>query len=47
MQIGANSVVVKDVPSGAIATGVPATIRFPQGREDPYEAMFRDPAIWI
>ncbi|GAB3440137.1 serine O-acetyltransferase [Phycicoccus ginsengisoli] len=47
VQIGANSVVVKDVPSGAIATGVPATIRFPQGREDPYEAMFRDPAIWI
>ncbi|MDR6863400.1 serine O-acetyltransferase [Phycicoccus sp. 3266] len=46
-QIGANSVVVKDVPAGAIATGVPATIRFPQGREDPYEAMFRDPALWI
>jgi len=47
VQIGANSVVVKDVPSGAIATGVPATIRFPQGREDPYEAMFKDPALWI
>jgi len=47
VQIGANSVVVKDVPAGAIATGVPATIRFPQGNEDPYEAMFKDPAIWI
>ena len=32
---------------GAIATGIPATIRFPQGHEDPYEAMFKDPAIWI
>jgi serine O-acetyltransferase len=47
VQIGANSVVVKDIPSGAIATGVPATIRFPQGAEDPYEAMFKDPALWI
>ena len=47
VQIGANSVVVKDVPAGAIATGVPATIRFPQGNEDPYEAMFKDPALWI
>ncbi|WP_406833007.1 serine O-acetyltransferase [Pedococcus sp. KACC 23699] len=47
VQVGANSVVVKDVPAGAIATGIPATIRFPQGREDPYEAMFKDPAIWI
>lgn len=46
-QIGANSVVVKDVPPGAIATGIPASIRFPQGREDPYEAMFKDPALWI
>jgi serine O-acetyltransferase len=47
VQIGANSVVVKDIPSGAIATGIPATIRFPQGHEDPYEAMFKDPALWI
>jgi serine O-acetyltransferase len=47
VQIGANSVVVKDVPAGAIATGVPASIRFPQGKEDPYEALFKDPAIWI
>jgi serine O-acetyltransferase len=47
VQIGANSVVVKDVPAGAIATGIPATIRFPQAHEDPYEAMFKDPALWI
>jgi serine O-acetyltransferase len=47
VQIGANSVVVKDVPAGAIATGIPATVRFPQGTEDPYEVMFKDPAIWI
>jgi len=47
VQIGANSVVVKDVPAGAVATGVPATIRFPNKGEDPYEAMFADPALWI
>jgi serine O-acetyltransferase len=47
-QIGANSVVVKDVPAGAIATGIPATIRFPSQRgEDPYEALFREPALFI
>ena len=46
-QIGANSVVVKDVPAGAVATGVPATIRFPNKGQDPYEAMFNDPALWI
>src|SRR5665647_2507729 len=47
VQIGANSVVVKDIPAGAVATGVPATIRFPNKGEDPYEAMFADPALWI
>ena len=47
VQIGANSVVVKDIPAGAIATGVPAVVRFPKGKEDPYEALFKDPAIWI
>ena len=47
VQIGANSVVVKDIPAGAVATGVPATIRFPNKGEDPYELMFKDPAIWI
>ena len=47
VQIGANSVVVKDVPAGAVATGIPAVIRFPDPGEDPYEVMFKDPAIWI
>ena len=47
-QVGANSVVVKDVPSGAVATGIPAAVRFPKSRaEDPYEALFHDPAIFI
>ena len=47
-QVGANSVVVKDVPAGAIATGVPAIYRFPDSpTEDPYEALFRDPALFI
>jgi serine O-acetyltransferase len=47
-QIGANSVVVKDVPAGAIATGVPAVYRFPEAPdEDPYDALFRDPALFI
>ena len=47
VQIGANSVVVKDIPAGAVATGVPAKIRFPDKGEDPYELMFKDPALWI
>ncbi|HET8600590.1 MAG TPA: serine O-acetyltransferase EpsC [Segeticoccus sp.] len=47
VQVGANSVVVKDVPNGAVATGVPARIRLPQAGQDPYELMFQDPAIWI
>ena len=47
-QVGANSVVVKDVPAGAIATGVPASVRMPgTPGEDPYEALFREPALFI
>ena len=47
-QVGANSVVVKDVPTGAIATGIPAQVRYPDvPGEDPYEALFRDPALFI
>lgn len=47
-QIGANSVVVKPIPAGATATGIPATVRMPETPgEDPYEALFRDPAIFI
>ena len=48
VQIGANSVVVKDIPAGAIATGIPASVRFPgHPGEDPYEALFREPALFI
>jgi serine O-acetyltransferase len=47
VQIGANSVVVKDVPAGAVATGIPARVRMLQAGEDPYEALFRDPALFI
>ena len=47
VQIGANTVVVKDIPAGAVATGVPAQVRFPDKGEDPYEMMFKDPALWI
>lgn len=48
VQIGANSVVVKDVPDGAVATGVPAVVRFPRlPEEDPYDALFAEPAIFI
>ncbi|KAB7744268.1 serine O-acetyltransferase [Nostocoides sp. F2B08] len=48
VQIGANSVVVKDIPDGAVATGIPAQVRYPERQgEDPYEALFRDPAIFI
>ncbi len=47
VQVGANSVVVKDVPAGAVATGIPARVRYPQAGEDPYEALFREPALFI
>ena len=48
VQIGANSVVVKPVPAGAVATGIPAVVRVPDVLgEDPYEALFADPALFI
>ncbi len=47
VQIGANSVVVRDVPAGAVATGIPATVRFPRQGEDPFEALFAEPALFI
>lgn len=46
-QVGANSVVVKDVPAQHVATGIPARHRALGRREDPYEAMFAEPALWI
>lgn len=42
-QVGANAVVVKDVPARATAVGIPATIR--AGAAHPEE--HTDPAIWI
>jgi len=48
VQIGANSVVVKPVPAGAVATGIPARVRFPDAPgEDPYDALFAEPALFI
>jgi serine O-acetyltransferase len=44
VQIGANSVVVKDVPTGAVATGIPAKFRFPSKGE---ANRWVDPAIYI
>ena len=45
-QIGANAVVITDVPAGAIAVGVPAKIRArPQSRVE--EIYIDDPAIYI
>ena len=41
-QIGANAVVVKDVPDGVTAVGVPA-----KNREIPVMEPQIDPAIWI
>ena len=49
-QIGANAVVVRDVPDGAIVVGVPGQVRVlpPGGREGPPDAEVAvDPAIWI
>lgn len=45
-QIGANSVVVRDVPAGAVVVGVPGAVLQP--RLDPSESLDAvDPAIWI
>ena len=41
-QIGANAVVVRDVPAGVVAAGIPARARYPAGLEDAV-----DPAIFI
>ena len=51
VKVGANSVVVKDVPTGAVATGIPAQYRFPAledttGRS-PQELLYADPALFI
>ena len=44
-QVGANAVVVRDVPDNAVVVGVPGVIRHPQG--DVQDHWAEDPAIWI
>jgi serine O-acetyltransferase len=45
-QVGANAVVVKDVPPGAVVVGVPGVVRtMPPGSVHPEDAV--DPAIFI
>lgn len=46
-QIGANSVVVKDVPANNVATGIPARHRPLHRHQDPVDAMYAEPALWI
>lgn len=46
-QIGANSVVTKDVPNGSVAVGIPAQIREPVPGLTPEELLDEHPAIWI
>jgi len=46
-QVGANSVVVKDVPAGAVAVGIPAQIRDAVPGLTPEELLDHHPAIWI
>ena len=45
-QIGANAVVVKDVPAGAVAVGIPAEVLQRPGSW-PADSDFLDPAIYI
>jgi serine O-acetyltransferase len=45
-QIGANAVVVRDVPAGAVVVGVPGEVLRPRlSEQDSLDAV--DPAIWI
>ncbi|MGB3185804.1 MAG: serine O-acetyltransferase EpsC [Ornithinimicrobium sp.] len=46
-RIGANAVVVKDVPAGAVATGIPAKVRQPPTSATAMNDMYADPALWI
>ena len=49
-KVGANSVVVKDVPTGAVATGIPAQYRVPQlgaSAGTAEELLYADPALFI
>ena len=46
-QIGANAVVVRDVPAGSVVVGVPGVIRTPKIDGDLADLDAVDPAIWI
>jgi serine O-acetyltransferase len=46
-QIGANAVVVKDVPPGAVVVGVPGRVITPEPGVSPQDLEWVDPAIWI
>jgi serine O-acetyltransferase len=46
-QIGANAVVVKDVPAGAVVVGVPGRVVTPDPGTTPEERQWVDPAIFI
>ncbi|WP_307781336.1 serine O-acetyltransferase EpsC [Agilicoccus flavus] len=46
-QVGANSVVVKDVPAGHVATGIPARHRPGRADADLYDVLVAEPALWI
>ena len=46
-QIGANAVVVKDVPAGGVAVGVPAQVRRRPASADVERDGYVDPAIYI
>jgi serine O-acetyltransferase len=45
-QVGANAVVVRDVPPGAVVVGVPGQVRHPDVDADAFHDAV-DPAIWI
>ena len=45
--VGANAVVVKDVPANHVAVGVPAKNRAPKGADTRQNHLLEDPAIWI
>jgi serine O-acetyltransferase len=45
-QVGANAVVIHDVPADAIAVGVPAQIRL-RPKTAPFDVEVDDPAIYI
>ena len=47
VQIGANSVVVSDVPAGSVAAGIPAQIRQPVEGLTPEQLLDHSPAIYI